>query len=65
MTGFAIVDQDDNELLEIEPMYNRSSGRWLVKNKCTIPSGMHYAKTLRGFKADIKPMHTGYKFTSI
>lgn len=63
-TGFAIVDGDKNELLEVEPVYYHSSGyRWYVKNKCTKTT--EYLKTLRGFKTEISPMHTGYKFNSL
>lgn len=60
MYGFAVVDQHDNELLEIEPIYYLSGDKWLVKNKCTNTVG--YRKNLHGFTADIKSMHTGYLF---
>jgi hypothetical protein len=61
--GFAIVDADSNELLEIEPVYYSNGDRWLIRNKCTIPSNSFYRKSLRGFTTDIKAGRTGYVFT--
>jgi hypothetical protein len=64
LTGFAVVDPDKNELLEIEPIYYMQSGdRWMIKNKCT--GAISYRKNMHGFTADIKPMHTGYVFNSM
>lgn len=61
LPGFAVVDQDDNELLVLEPLFRNGADRWLVNNKCG--KGISYIKSLRGFTADIKPMHTGFKFS--
>lgn len=60
-TGFAVVDSDNNELLVLEPVSYSNGDRWLVKNNC-IERPITYVKDLRGFTADIKPMHTGFKF---
>lgn len=59
-TGFAVVDQEGNELLTCEPVSYSNCDRWSVHNKCT--QRLTYAKTMRGLKADIKAMHTGFTF---
>lgn len=60
--GFAIIDSDNNELLECEPVYYSNGDRWLIRNKCTIPSQLFYVKSLRGLKTEIKAGRTGYVF---
>ncbi len=62
-TGYAIVDSDNNELLTLEPVHYSNGDRWLVNNHCA--ERITYVKSLRGLTADIKPMHTGYKFGAV
>lgn len=59
-TGFAVVDQSNNELLVCEPCHYSNGDRWLIKNRCE--GTLTYAKTMRGLKASIKPKHTGFIF---
>jgi hypothetical protein len=61
--GFAVVDSDNNELLECEPVHISTGRRWLVKNKCD--SSHKYVSSLRGLTAEIKPGHTGYRFRRV
>lgn len=65
--GYAIVDNDNNELLEVEPVRYSNGDRWLVRNKCLeacTAKSREYIKTLQYFTAEIKPMHTGFKFSN-
>lgn len=65
-TGFAVVDQEGNELLTCEPLANgavrrrEGADRWMIINRCG--AGISYVRSLRGLKADIKAMHTGFRF---
>lgn len=67
MRGWAIVDSDNNELLECEPVYYSNGDRWKIDNKSDKLTGLKYVKTLRGLdrKINIKPGYTGYKFSTL
>lgn len=62
--GWAIVDKDQNELIECEPLYYSNGDKWLIKNKCF--NRHFYVKSLRGLdtKCQIQAGHTGYKFSN-
>jgi hypothetical protein len=66
--GFAIVDKDNNELLEIEPVHYSNGDRWKLNNRCE-GGRIAYAKTMRGahrlvLSQPFKPGLTGFKFNT-
>jgi hypothetical protein len=67
-SGWIICDADNNELMEMQPVYNPYGDKWKVINRVT--SKMAYLKSLRQLKTHsisegLKPGLTGYKFTSL
>lgn len=67
--GFVIVDADNNEILEIAPVYYSNGDRW--KLNARGETGLLYLKSLRQLFRDGKPVlnlkqgWTGFKFTSL
>lgn len=62
--GWAIVDSDNNELLECEPLNRNVPEKWILRNRCT--DIIHYVKSIREVKnLAIKTKWTGYKFRSL
>lgn len=65
--GFAIVDADSNELLEIEPVFYSNGDRWKIVNRTDERPGILYAKSLKGIDKKVgtlRPGWTGYKFSA-
>lgn len=64
MRGWAIVDSDNNELLECEPINRNTPERWILRNRCT--DVLHYVGSIREVKnLAVKAKWTGYKFRSL
>lgn len=61
--GFALVDSDSNEIVEIEPVWYSNGDRWKINVRGQ--SGLIYVKSLRNLKLELKAGHTGWKFTSL
>lgn len=63
LRGWAIVDADNNELAEIEPVYYSNGDRWKVSTHGQ--TALRYLKSLRGIDLPIKPGYTGFKFSGM
>lgn len=65
--GFVIVDADNNELLELEPVNYSNGDKWKAINKTVETNRLTYYKSLKGIDKAItlKPGYTGYKWTSL
>lgn len=67
--GFAIVDKDNNEIAEIEPVFYRNGDRWKISNRSDEAPSLSYLKSLKGidkkFTGKLKAGHTGYKFRTM
>lgn len=63
--GWAIVDSDNNELMEIAPVHYSNGDRWKVIDRTDSRPSLKYYKSIRQIKAALKPGWTGYKFRSM
>lgn len=66
--GYAIVDADNNELLEAEPVHYSNGDRWKIHNRTTPGRiDMFYAKSLRSLENEttLKAGYTGYRFVGL
>lgn len=65
--GFVIVDSDNNELLELEPVNYSNGDKWKAINKTVETHRLTYHKSLKGIHKAItlKPGYTGYKWIGL